>query len=78
MVILVKEIKGNLKNMYILLVVWLLSVLFSAVMFTLSLVYDVIPSLIISSITGVLSCIGIFYTGYIITRIKYSLSNLDK
>ena len=78
MVILVKELKGNLRNMYILVVVWLLAVLFSAVMFTLSLIYDVFVSLIISGVTGVLSCIGIFYTGYVITRINYTLYKLDK
>jgi len=64
--------------MYILLVVWLLSVLFSAIMFTISLIYDVLPSIIISSITGVLSCVGIFYTGYIITKIKVRLYDVDK
>ena len=72
-----KEVKGNLTTMYILLIVWFLSVLFSAVMFTISLIYDVFASLIISSVTGVLSCIGIFYTGYIIMKIKTRLSNLD-
>ena len=65
-----KEFKGNLKTMYILLVVWLLALLFSAVMFTMSLIYDVLVVLIISCVTGVLSCIGIFYTGYILIRIK--------
>lgn len=77
MVILVKELKGNLRTMYILLVVWFLSILFSAVMFTMSLIYDVILSLIISSVTGVLSCIGVFYTGYIIIKIKMKLSSIE-
>ena len=73
-----KELKGNLTTMYILIVVWLLSVLFSAVMFTIALIYDVFSSLIISGITGVLSSIGIFYTGYIITKINMRISNIDK
>ena len=78
MVIKMNEVKGTLKTMYILIVVWLLAVLFSAVMFTMSLIYDVIPSLIISGITGVLSCVGIFYTGFLITKINIKLSGLDK
>ena len=63
--------------MYILLVVWLLSILFSAVMFTMSLIYDVLVSLIVSGVTGVLSCVGVFYTGYIIMRLKEIISNVD-
>ena len=63
--------------MYILLVVWLLSVLFSAVLFTMALIYDILLSLIISGVTGVLSCVGIFYTGYIITRIKTKIYNVE-
>lgn len=69
----IKKLESNIKTMYLLIVVFLLSVLFSAVMFTMSLIYDVLVSLIISSITGVLSCIGIFYTGYIINKIKETL-----
>ena len=72
-----EELKGNLKTMYILMVVWLLSVLFSAVMFTISLIYDVMVSLIVSGITGVLSCVGIFYTGYIITKIKMKINTIE-
>ena len=63
--------------MYILLVVWLLSILFSAVMFTMSLIYDVLVSLIVSGVTGVLACVGVFYTGYIIMRLKERISNVD-
>lgn len=63
--------------MNILFVVWLLAVLFSAVMFTMALIYDVFVSLILSGVTGILSVIGIFYTGYMIVRIKTTLSNLD-
>lgn len=63
--------------MNILLVVWLLAVLFSAVMFTMALIYDVFISLILSGVIGTLSVIGIFYTGYMIVRIKTTLSNLD-
>ena len=61
--------------MYILIVVWLLALLFSAVMFTMSLIYDVLVVLIISCITGVLSCIGVFYTGYMIIKIKMLFDN---
>lgn len=70
-----KELKGNLFTMYILIAVWLLSLLFSAVMFTMSLIYDVIIALIISCVTGVLACIGIFYTGYVIIKIKMVVNN---
>ena len=77
MVIKMEFIKGNIKTLYILIVVWLLALLFSAVMFTMSLIYDVFISLIISSVTGVLSCVGIFYTGYMIIKIKTRLTNLD-
>ena len=72
-----KELKGTLKTMYILIAIWLLAVLFSAVMFTMSLIYDVMISLIISGISGVLSCIGIFYSGYLIIRIKDVLNNME-
>lgn len=72
-----KEVKGTLKTMYILVAVWLLAVLFSAVMFTLSLIYEVILSIIISGVTGVLSCIGIFYTAYLIIKIKEALNSIE-
>ena len=69
---------STLKTMRLLFIVWLLAVLFSAIMFTMSLMYDVISSLIISSITCVLSCVGIFYTSYLIMRLESSIENNKK
>ena len=68
------EVKGDLKTFYMLIVVWLLSLLFSAVMFTVSLMYDSFATIIVSGITGVLSCIGVFYTGYEVIRIKQRIN----
>ena len=65
-----KNIRSTLNTMYMAIIMWFLALMFSSVMFTLSLIYDVVISLIISIGTGILSCIGIFYTGYIILRIK--------
>lgn len=73
-----KEIKGTKSLMHMLMVVWILSLLFSSVMFTLSLMYDVNVSLYISCVTGVLSCIGVFYTGNILIRIKNTVENEEK
>ena len=63
--------------MYLLIAIWLLAILFSAVMFTISLIYEVIYSTIISCISGVLSCIGIFYTGYLAIKIESSIKDME-
>jgi len=65
-----KDIKSTLNTMYMAMFMWFLALMFSSLMFTLSLIYDVVISLIIAIVTTILSCIGIFYTGYIILRIK--------
>ena len=72
-----KELKGNLRQMYIVLGVYLLCILFSAVMFTISLIHEVRESIFVSSLTGVLSLVGVFYSGYIIIRIENSLKNME-
>ena len=65
-----EELRGTLNTMYMTIIMWFLALMFSSLMFTLSLIYDVVISLIISIGTGILSSIGIFYTGYIILRLK--------
>lgn len=65
-----KELKDTKITMYILLVVWLLAILFSAIMFTISLIYEVVATIVISGVCGVLSVIGVFYTGSLIIKIQ--------
>lgn len=65
-----KELKDTKTTMYILLVVWLLAVLFSAIMFTVSLIYEVVVTIVISGVCGVLSVVGVFYTGNLIIKLK--------
>ena len=72
-----KELKGTLRTMYILLLVWLLAILFSAVMFTISLMYETYFVTLISCVSGVLSSTGIFYTGYIAMKIENRLKNVE-
>ena len=72
-----KELKGTLKTMYILLLVWLLAILFSAVMFTLSLMFEEYVVTAIACVSGVLSSTGIFYTGYIAMRIENRIKNME-
>ena len=72
------DLKRSLKNMYLVIIVWLLSLLFSAVMFTLSLIYEVNVSLFLSIGTGIFSSIGTFYTAYIIIKIKQKLKVIAK
>jgi len=70
-----KEVKSTLKTMHLLIFVWFLSLMFSAAMFTISLYQEQIFSIYIFIISGVLSCIGIFYSSYIIIRINKYLKN---
>ena len=77
MVNYMKELKGTLKTMYILIFVWLLTILFSAVMFTISLMYEEYIVTAISCVTGVFSSTGIFYTGYLAMRIENRIKNIE-
>lgn len=64
-----KELKKNLTFFRFLMGIWFVSVLFSAIMFTLGLMYDISVAIILSCVTGLLSLIGIIYTGYCIIKI---------
>lgn len=72
-----EDILNNLKSMRMLIIVWLLALGFSAVMFTISLVYSIMPAIFISGITGFLSLIGIFYTASIIIKMQNHLKYLE-
>ena len=63
--------------MYILIFVWLLAILLSAVMFTISLMHETYVVTIISCVSGVLSSTGIFYTGYMAMRIENRIKNIE-
>ena len=72
-----KNVKSEISTLYILLVVWFLAILFSAVMFTISLVYDVVITIFISGVTGVLSMIGVFYTGSLIIKLSKHVDYIE-
>lgn len=72
-----KELKEAKKTMTLLIVVWMLSLLYSAVMFTLGLLYGVTVTFYVSCVTGIISCIGIFYTGNILIRIKNAIEKVE-
>ena len=72
-----KELKEAKKTMVLLIVVWMLSLLYSAVMFTLALMYEVSATLITSLITGIISLIGTFYTGNMLIRIKNAMEKVE-
>jgi hypothetical protein len=63
--------------MILLIVVWMLSLLYSAVMFTLGLLFGVTVTFYVSCVTGIISCIGIFYTGNILIRIKNAIEKVE-
>ena len=63
--------------MILLIVVWMLALLYSAVMFTMALIYSVMVTFYVSCVTGVISCIGIFYTGNILIRINNMIEKLE-
>ncbi len=73
-----KELKEGKKTMILLIIVWMLALLYSAVMFTLSLMYGVNVSFYVSCVTGIISCIGIFYTGNMFIRIKNAIEKVEK
>ena len=72
-----KELKTNKTTMILLIVVWMLALLYSAVMFTLALMYDVTVTFYVSCVTGIISCIGTFYTGNMLIRINNAIEKLD-
>ncbi len=72
-----KELKEAKKTMTLLIVVWMLSLLYSAVMFTLGLLFGVTVTFYVSCVTGIISCIGIFYTGNILIRIKNAIEKVE-
>ena len=72
-----KELKAAKKTMVLLIVVWMLSLLYSAVMFTLALMFDVSVSFYVSCVTGIISCIGIFYSGNLYIRVKNTLEKVE-
>ena len=68
-----EELKGNLKLFKFLLTIWFTAILFSAVMYTFGLIYDINIAVILSGVTGVSALIGIIYTAYSIIRIENTL-----
>ena len=70
-----REIKTTLRTMHLLIFVWSLSLMFSAAMFTISIYKGEIIPIYIFILSGVLSCIGIFYTAYLIFRIDKFIKN---
>lgn len=73
-----ENLKRSLNAFRLVLGIWLSSILFTAIMFTFSLMYEVEITLILSGITGVLSLIGIIYTGYSIIKIKNSIKYYEE
>ena len=72
------------KRLKLIIIIWLISILLSSIMFTIALVYDVYIALIISCVIGILSIIGIFYSGYIYIKLeneskylKYKVANIE-
>ena len=72
-----KELKEAKKTMILLTVVWMLALLYSAVMFTLSIMFGVDISFYVSLVTGIISCIGIFYSGNILIRIRNAIEKIE-
>jgi uncharacterized membrane protein len=72
-----ENIRGNIKSFRMLMVVWILAISFSAVMFTIALIYDIMVALIISGVTGMLSLIGIVYTAGLIIKLENHLKYLE-
>ena len=68
----VMDFESTAKTLRMVLVIWLLAILFSSVMFTLALMYDLTIVIIISGVTGILSMVGIFFTGYSLIKISNS------
>lgn len=72
-----KDFFSELKSLRLLIIVWLLALGFSAVMFTIALIYSLMISIIISGITGFLSLVGIFYTASAIIKLQNHLKYLE-
>ena len=72
-----KELKEAKKTMILLIVVWMLALLYSAVMFTLGLIFGVTVTFYVACVTGVISCIGTFYTGNMLIRIKNAIEKVE-
>ena len=68
-----EDLMKSLNAFRLILGIWFAAILFTAVMFTFSLIYEVEITLLLSGITGVLSLIGIIYSGYSIIKIKNSI-----
>lgn len=65
-----ENLKGEKSLLRMLNVVWILSLILSAIMFTIGLINTVIESIVLSGVTGVLSLIGVIYTGGLLIKIK--------
>ena len=63
----------TIKTLRILNVVWFLAINFSAIMLVISLIINVIPSVILALIMGILSLMGIIYSEYLIIKINNQL-----
>lgn len=72
-----ENIRGNIKSLKILIVIWILAIGFSALMFTLALIYDIRFALIISCLTSVLSLIGIIYSASLVIKLENHLKYLE-
>ena len=73
-----KELENNLKFFKFLTGVWYTTLFFSAIMFTYGLMYDINISIILAGLTGLLSLIGVMYTGYCIIKIENLLNYYSK
>ena len=65
-----KKINEELKTLKMLLIVWFLALALASIMYTISLMYEVYFTIILSGIIGTCSVIGIFYTAFAIIRIN--------
>ena len=73
-----EDLKKNLSAFRLVLGVWYCAILFTAVMFTFGLMYDIQIVILLSGITGLASLIGIIYTGYSIIKIKNSIKYYEE
>ena len=68
----------NLSFFRLLMSIWFISIFFTAVMYTLGLLYNLNVVIILSGVTGLISLIGAIYTGYSIIRIKNSIKYFEE
>lgn len=71
------DINKTIKQMKLLISVYLVSLFLSALMFTLGLIYDLIIPIICSGIVGLFSMIGIFYCASLMFRLDKHLEYLE-